>query len=237
MYIGRPPFVQQLNDITFWYPILENIGMRTPKTQLFYVPDEIGKIVDGERIPEFERLITDVKRALAEYGGEAFLRTGQTSNKHEWRDTCHLTADSNVGAHLAGLVEFSMMVDLPYTTWAVREMIKTTPLTTAFRDMPIAQEVRMFVSKGEVVCSHPYWAREAFNNQKGVTAEQVDLLNTLPDMTELNRMAEYVSKRFDGSWSVDFLQDEKGEWWLTDMALASSSYHYTGCINEKKWNE
>lgn len=237
MYIGRPAFVEQLNDITFWYPILDRIKMRTPKTKLFYAPSEIGHIVDGEVIPAFEKLVADVELALKEYGGKAFLRTGQTSNKHEWRDTCYITDKSNVGTHLARLIEFSMMVDLPYTTFAVREMIPTTPLATAFLDMPIAQEVRVFVEKGAVVCAHPYWSREAFDNQKGVTPDQVDQLNKLPDITEISQMAEYVSGRFDAAWSVDFLQDSEGKWWLTDMALASSSYHYPGCLKEKKWSE
>lgn len=237
MYIGRPAFVEQLNDITFWYPILERIGMRTPKTMLFHAAKEIGHVVDGEQPMEFMHLTNEVDAARKIYGGTAFLRTGHTSNKHDWRETCYLTDKSNVGAHIARLVEFSMMVDLPYTTWAVREMIPTTPLTTAFAGMPIAQEVRLFIAKGKVVCSHPYWAAEAFDNQKNVTPEQVTQLNTKPDMTELTKMAEYVSERFDGSWSVDFLQDSKGDWWLTDMALASSSYHYPGCPNEKKFAE
>jgi len=237
MYIGRPAFVEQLNDITFWYPILERIGMRTPKTKLFHAPKEIGHIVDGEETADFRALEASVMAAKLGFGGEAFLRTGQTSNKHDWRDTCHLTDKSNVGAHIARLVEFSMMVDLPYTTWAVREMIPTTPLATAFAGMPIAQEVRLFISGGKVVCSHPYWAAEAFDNQKGVTAEQVKQLNTKPDMVELTKMAEYVSARFDGSWSVDFMQDSKGDWWLTDMALASSSYHYPDCPNKEKFAE
>lgn len=234
MYIGRAPFIEQLNDISFWYPVLNRIGMRTPKTLLFYAPHEIGKVVDGEQTPEFSKLVRDVANARHEFGGEAFLRTGQTSNKHEWRNTCHLTIDSKVGWHLARLIEFSMLVDLPYTTFAVREMIKTKPLTTAFHGMPIAREVRMFADRGKVICAHPYWPDEAFKDQP-IKKEELAALQEMPDMAELNKMAEYVSDRFDGAWSIDFLQDDKGDWWLTDMALARTSYHWPECENKDKW--
>lgn len=239
MYIGRSPYIEQLNDISFWYPILKRINMRTPDTKLFYADYTIGKIVDGEETLEFKQLVHEIKRAADEFGSEAFLRTGQTSNKHGWSDTCHLTADSDVGQHLASLIEFSMMVDLPYTAFAVRRMIPTAALTVAFHNMPIAREVRMFVEAGKVVCAHPYWPAEAFEHEGDdrVTPEQLAQLQTMPDMSELNLMAEYTSRHFDGAWSVDFLEDTDGNWWLTDMAVASASYHWPGCEHEHRFPE
>lgn len=262
MYIGRPAFIERLNDMSFWYPIVERLStsskmpdinifktgdgkltssetkkdfvLNIPKTQLFYVSNEIGRIIDGDDVPEFNWLVEQVQRELKGFGGELFLRTGQTSNKHEWSDTCYVTDPKRVGLHLGSLIEFSMMVDLPYTTFAVREMIKTKPVGTAFRGMPIAQEVRMFVSDGKVLCAHPYWAKEAFEGQTSITPEQIDELNTLPDMTELYKLAEYVGSGFGYAWSIDFMQDEKDNWWLTDMALASTSYHYPDCPNGKR---
>ena len=56
----------------------------------------------------------------------------------------------------------------------------------------------------------------------------------MPDLSELTQMAEYASRHFDGAWSIDFLQDAKGGWWLTDMAIATASYHWPGCKNEKR---
>lgn len=234
MYIGRPPYTEQLNDISFWYPILKRIGMRTPDTHLIYADPSIGTIIDGDKTPEFAQLAEDVARATQSYGGEAFLRTGQTSNKHEWRHTCHLTTDSDVSQHLARLIEFSMIVDLPYSTFAVRRMISTAALTVAFENMPIAREVRIFVEAGKVACAHPYWPNEAFEGQNTVTTDQLEALQKMPPMDELTAMAEYTSRHFDGAWSVDFLEDVDGKWWLTDMALASTSYHWPGCKQESK---
>lgn len=239
MYIGRPSYIEQLNDISFWYPILDRIGMRTPDTKLFFADRAIGKIVDGEEVSEFKHLVAEIGKARESFGSEAFLRTGQTSNKHDWSDTCHLTAKSDVGEHVASLINFSMMVDLPYTTFAVRRMIPTAALTVAFRNMPIAREVRMFVEGGRVVCAHPYWPTEAFEHESDetVTSDQLAQLQAMPDITELNMMAEYTSRHFEGAWSVDFLEDIDGTWWLTDMAVASTSYHWPGCEHEHSFQE
>jgi len=241
MYIGRPPFVEQLNDISFWFPILSKIGMRTPETKLFYVSNEVGHIVDGKETDEFKQLVKDITSTKESFGRTAFLRTGQTSNKHDWKHTCYLSENSDVKKHLAALIEFSMMVDLPYNTFAVRKMIDTVPLTTAFKDMPIARELRIFVKEGKLICAHPYWPEEAFrggqhpNNE--VTEEQIRQLQVMPKMTEITQMAEYVSSSFQGSWSVDFLEDKDGNWWLTDMALASTGYHWPNCENKDKFGD
>jgi hypothetical protein len=220
-----------MNDISFWYPILRDIGMRTPATKLFYADKVIGHIVDGREVAEFNELVDRIEQAQSGFGGEAFLRTGQTSNKHEWSSTCHLKEESQVKDHLARLIEFSMMVDLPYSTFAVREMIDTNPITVAFRGMPIAREIRLFASKGKLICAHPYWPAEAFKNQP-VTKQQLAELHTIPDLQELTLMTEYISRHFSKAWSIDFLQDREGNWWVTDMALASTSYHWRGCEQE-----
>jgi hypothetical protein len=228
MHISHAPYTSQLNCISFWQPILESIRMRTPDTKLIHVSAEVGRIVDGEMSDEFKDLVAAVEAARSSFGGRAFLRTGQTSNKHDWKDTCFLDEDSDVGAHLARLIEFSMLVDLPYTCFAVRRMIPTEPLTTAFNGMPIAREVRLFVEAGTLTCAHPYWPDEAFENQD-VSEIDVKSLQKMLDMTELTKMAEYVSGYFRDAWSIDFLEYVDGKWWLTDMALGSTSYHYANC--------
>lgn len=270
MYIGRPAFIERLNDITFWFPIVEALArystmpdisvtfgsdrrlhstekekpfiLHTPKTALFYAPHEIGRIVDGEKVLSFDKLVQEIAEARNNFGGYAFLRTGQTSYKHEWKKTCYLTPESDIADHVARLIDFSMMVGLPCQSWAVREMIATTPITTAFDgDMPIAREIRLFVEDGKLTCAHPYWPEEAFrqgmNTDDKVTDEQIKELAEMPDMTVLTKMAEHVSQSFMYAWSIDFLQDTEGKWWLTDMALAKTSYHWPDCPNKQRYAE
>lgn len=269
MYTHRPAFIEQLNDMSFWYPIVERHArystmpdikifhkdgklqsteekkefvLRTPETMLFYAPYDIGHIVDGERTSSFEKLVQQITEARNAFGGYAFLRTGETSYKHDWKNTCYLTPDSDISHHVYNLVEFSMLVDLPWQTWAVRKMIPTSPITTAFSgDMPIAREVRLFVDNGKLICAHPYWPEEAFRgsiySDDKVTDEQIKQLANLPDMSNLTKLAEYVSDQFMHAWSIDFLQDTEGNWWLTDMALANTSYHWSDCPNKTKLTE
>ena len=235
MYIGHPPYIERLNDISFWYPILKTIGMRTPETHLIYADKEVGRIVDDVQTDGFKHLVKEIELAQKNFGGEAFLRTGQTSNKHSWEHSCHLKPESKVINHVANLIEFSMMVDLPYTTFAVRKMIETKTITTSFDKMPIAREVRMFAEAGKVICAHPYWPSEAFMGANKIEEIHEKALQTMPDMIELNQMAEYVSARFNGAWSIDFLEDVEGNWWLTDMATAGASYHWPSCQNKDKY--
>lgn len=230
MMLAHPPYINQLNDITFWYPILKRIRMRTPQTKLFYVDEEaIADIMDGKVSASLRELASEISKVRDGFGGTAFLRTGQTSNKHEWEKTCFLTKKSDVIDHLGNLILFSGFVDLPFNTFAVREMIDTAPLTVAFDgDMPIAREVRVFAKEGEFICAHPYWPSEAFDGQN-VSEEQLASLHEMPDLEDLKKMAIYVSKSFRNAWSMDFLQDKSGGWWLTDMALMNTSYHWPDC--------
>jgi hypothetical protein len=94
----------------------------------------------------------------------------------------------------------------------------------------------MFVRGGSVVCSHHYWPNEAFEEQD-VDAEVLSMLQQLPDMTELDQIAAYVSRHFQGAWSVDFLEDQDGKWWLNNMATASGSYHWPGSEHDEDFDE
>ena len=46
----------------------------------------------------------------------------------------------------------------------------------------------------------------------------------MPD--ELKEMAIKAARACEGHWSVDFLEDKDGHWWLTDMAPEEVSYKY-----------
>ena len=41
----------------------------------------------------------------------------------------------------------------------------------------------------------------------------------------INNMAIYIANIFTGYWSCDFLKSERGNWYLTDMAIGERSYH------------
>lgn len=61
--------------------------------------------------------------------------------------------------------------------------------------------------------------------------ELLETVNTssTKDLEHLLFLAKHVSEHIPGYWSVDFLCDAEGNWWLIDMALGQDSYHWDGC--------
>lgn len=233
--------VEAKNSLTYWFPILEKIGMRVPKTLIVHTGGvQILRLLDDEMPEGYMQFHKRLLEAVRLIGFPCFLRTGMMSNKHDWKNACFITADSNLNTHLRSIIEMSAMANIaghPYDTtfWAVREMIKTEPLFHAFAgEMPITKERRIFIKNGEVLCNHPYWPHEAFENSAESIPEydkKMKELQHLPEdeERELKLMAEYIGRYFKGFWSADFLRDVEGKWWCTDMAVGERSYHFADC--------
>lgn len=215
-------------------PVDDGLRIRVPETVIVHYPysREIGDAVDGEPVRGWHELCTAIDAAAEQVGGyPVFLRTEASSDKHSWKDTCYLTAAGDIGQHVYNLVEHAMMNDLPCDFFAVRRLIPTRAICTAFYgEMPIAKERRVFIRDGSVACHHPYWPADAFDADE-ITEHQVRELQELgtEDEQEITRLASYVAKYIDGAWSVDFLQDINGDWWCIDMAVADVSYHWPEC--------
>lgn len=217
----------------------DGLRIRVPDTIVVHYPysREIGHAADADEVRGWDELCQGIDTAAQRLGGyPVFIRTESSSDKHSWKNSCYLTSSSDIGRHVYALVEHSLIADLPCDFFAVRRLIPTVPICTAFYgDMPVAKECRVFTRDGEVACHHPYWPDEAFEHdgkrRDGVTDEQIRQLQELSaeETAEVERQAAYIAKYIDGAWSVDFLQDSDGKWWCIDMALASSSYHWPGC--------
>ena len=233
------------NNMAYWFPLLKQIRMRVPKTMLVDTGNcELGVLTDGKKPKNIDGFIDRIIGAINEIGGcPCFLRTGMTSNKHDWKDSCFIESVDRryLINHIANMVEHSFIANIgglpfDYSLWAVREMIPTKPLFYAFNDMPITKERRVFTKSGKVVCNHPYWPKEAFENTKikgKIDMTELDYLSD-KDENELKLMGEYVGRYFTGYWSMDFLQSIDGRWWLTDMAVGERSFHYPDCKKEAK---
>lgn len=233
------PAVEQLNNLVYWYPVLKQIGMRVPKTLIVHRGDcELLALIDGEKPKGVDIFLERLKSATDKIGYPCFLRTGQTSNKHDWKDSCFIrNSKTNLIAHVANLVDHSCMANIAgdpfnYDFWVVREIIPTSPRFNFFDgNLPITRELRFFIRNGKIECCHPYWPDEAFRDK--LTEDQKTSLKELqiipPEDSEVFMMAKYVARYFMGYWSVDFLEDETGKWWCTDMAIGKRSYHYPNC--------
>lgn len=231
--------IRDRNCLSYWFPKLEKAGLPVPETKIVKTDLCLHDIIDGRSLNGFEEFFSSLKSACLEMGLPCFLRTGHTSDKHNWKYTCCVSKISRLANHIYNLVEFSAIADfigLPTNVWVVRKMLPTKPVLTAFRGiMPICREFRVFVSGSTYECMHPYWPKEALAEgfdeiprsfqQKYVAL--CSLWNTEEkQVIELAREAGHAVG--GGSWSVDVISTING-WYITDMADAEQSYHWKGC--------
>jgi len=245
------------NCLGFWFPLIEAVGLPVPKTEIVRSVADLTSLLDGEIPPGWYEFLDQLLAAAERIGYPCFLRTGHTSGKHSWKDTCHVPALSALGQHVFNLVEFSVIccvVGLPTEVWAVRELLPTEPVAIfpGYGDMPLCREFRAFVEGAEVCCIHPYWPWEAVERgcqvehvvdwedwDRGIGHEiPVGLREAWEKLCELDQstaailgnLASRAGRALGGGWSVDLLETARG-WYVTDMAEAHRSWHWPGCSN------
>lgn len=221
------------NCLTYWYPKICDV-VPTPRTITHRTTVNLLQVLAGVKTAEYHEFIDILGKAADHFGYPCFLRTGHTSGKHEWVNTCFLQSRSWLEHHVYELIEYSEMASilgLPIDVWVVRELLPTKPLGTAFLGMPICKEFRVFVDDGEVMCWHPYWPKEAFRKS---VPEWYDDLCKIEDADKqiVLDYAVKAGKVLGGAWSVDVLHTEQG-WYVTDMAKAEDSWHWPDCPNGK----
>ena len=227
------------NCLSYWYPKLQASGVLTPRTEIVRTDVDLWPLLDGEKPEGFDELAAELKEVAGKVGGfPVFLRSGHTSGKHDWKDTCYVEAASEMASHIVNIFEYgecTSLMGLPTDVWAVREMIPTIPQFVAFHGgMPITQERRYFFADGMVCCRHPYWPDVAFAHQSCSTeswraALRVMNVETRLEIVMLSELTEQVAAHFDGAWSLDWLLGADGRYWARDMATAETSWHWPGC--------
>lgn len=226
--------------LSHWFPILQKTGVPVPRTEIVRVDQwhDLVNLLDGKKPKGFESLMTRLHGAAMNVGGyPVFLRTGQTSGKHEWEQTCYVKSKDVLGHHVAALVEFSECADfmgLPYDVFVVREFLKLETAFTAFDGFPVNKERRFFLRDHRYQCSHPYWPEHAVAEGRPSDAEWREKLAILnkdifPDIKEQGRIFDMVAAAFDGYWSVDFAKHVDGRWLCIDMAEGDKSFHWIEC--------
>lgn len=236
------------NCLSYWFPKLDGAGLPVPKTKIIrHTQDrqsDLMHLCDGKTPERYQELVAAVSDAAKGFGAfPVFLRTGQSSGKHEWKNTCCLqSADGEtVARHIANLVNFHGIFDLDYDVWVVREWLSGPIAFFAeqFDDMPVRREFRCFVDGPEVVCVHPYWPKRAFEGlQNALTKEQEAALNIISDIGPpfhvVTDLASRSGATLEGQWSIDILDTDRG-WFITDCSIASCSFHWDGCENAKRF--
>lgn len=227
--------------ISYWLPKLD--GFPVPKTTLIHADFDVYEVLDGNfGDPLFVGLCHEIGKAANALGYPAFLRTGMTSGKHDWKHTCYLESPEQITGHVVGLCEYSHCVDfigLPTDVWAVREFLHLEAAFHAFEGMPVATEWRFFVADGRITHVQPYWPEGAIQRPSCKDwRERLRAMHSHEIGTgygNARELAFRVAERFrdDGAWSVDVCKTLAGEWYVTDMAEAEKSYMFDPVTEEE----
>lgn len=232
MMVGKAR--EDRNCLSYWFPALLGAGIPVPRTTMITTALPLDLMLDGEHIPGFDDFLAGLIIAARNLGGPpVFLRTGHTSGKHQWRETCYVAEVGTLASHVYRLVEHSALADimgLPTEVWAVREFLSTVPAFHAFEGLPITRERRYFVRDGAVEDHGAYWPADAVEH----TADVADWLGRLAaindepasEVAELSALSAKVGRVLPGYWSVDWLHTTDRGWVCTDMAEGDRSWHW-----------
>lgn len=246
-------FRHDRNCLSWWFPKLLRAELPVPKTRIVTIPTcgiqtAFFQQFDGEGLgPDAYTWLDVLRLAVEEIGLPCFLRTGHTSNKHSWMETCYLANINRLASHVTRLIEFSEcagIIGLPWNIWAVRELLPVQPIATVYRGMPLVREFRCFVDGNKLLCYHPYWpwavVVEGCADHKapdGLEAKYKALCETsTTELYAIAKLATAAGKACGGQWSVDILDTDRG-WMITDMAMAKDSWHWPGCKSGKESQE
>lgn len=219
-----------------WAPAVAKAGVSAPDTIAMPMCFELQEaILEGmEMPPEAIVNLVDIVKAVEimgdKHGFPLFIKTSFTSNKHEWVDTCCLASaePKAVLEQLANIVGYQGFSPYPVSpSLLIRQMLDTDPAFRAFNGMPVTQEFRFFAGKGKVEGYQAYWPEHTIQNPDADDWQsRLAEINSIKpkDLKELVAMAMSVTRHLDGDWSIDFLKDRYGKWWLIDMAEGAKSY-------------
>lgn len=225
-------YAEDKNCLSYWFPRLEGAGLPVPKTEIIFTEVQLLDFCDMEIPKGIEGLERAIKEAGDRLGWPCFLRTGQTSCKHNWEKGPFLESDEDIRDHIIEITNFSGIVDLNMHVWCVREMLPTKPLyrCTKYGNMPVVREARAFVSGGRVLYINPYWPIKALEEGQPDKSDwasnyENDHGFSEPCLDSIRELAKAANTAVPGDWSVDIL-DVDGDWYITDMAIAQLSYGY-----------
>ena len=245
---------QKLNSLFVWYPLIKEV-VPTPKTIMIPMEKEIedidaaispyygGEVAD----PEMKRLMDEADKAAISLGGyPVFVRSDETSHKHDWKKSCFADSKKSLSVGIANIYEFTLMNDfgtLAFGGIVVRELLELPHEFHAFNGMPVSKEFRFFVKNGKILCRHPYWfpacMRKADTEDWLQKLRKIQVLEPSEQMV-LDSYALAISKAIeslgalDNYWSIDFCYAKGRGWLVTDMALGEDSYHYSTCPNSSQ---
>lgn len=227
------------NSMLYWWPKVKDNYVLKPETIIVETGYEplIG-MLEGSLLPQ--KTMEEIAAAAEQLGYPLFVRTDQSSGKHDWENSCFVRTPDRLMGNIRRVVEFNELADIMELHPEALVFRKYIPLQAAFKafygNMPVAEERRYFVRDGKAECHHPYWPEEAIEewakdhhhsvlpeNWRKLLAAQNTELN--PEIGLLTSYAEQIGRKVEGYWSVDFAKSREGSWYFIDMAEGDMSWH------------
>ena len=159
------------NSMINWFPAVQASSALYPRTIMVRLDHKkvCYALVDGDKSTEedIKKVFDEAMIAGESIGYPLFMRTDLSSGKHSWVDTCFVASIKDIPQHIYNLVEHSFLADMMGLNceWLVlREFLPLKHSFTAFKGMPVAREYRYFAKGDTVLCRHPYWPEDAFED-------------------------------------------------------------------------
>ncbi len=200
-----------------WARVLSQAGIRNVRIRSGRATDRVGLEVRGtDENPLY--VVTGIVKSR----DELLLPAGRFTRRDVGRLARWL---EDLAQHVVHMVNETYGLDVfssvPCTSIAIREFIKMDTGFTAFwGNTPINPERRYFINKGEVVCRHPYWIKEAIREPSIADWEAaLDRMNR-EEKDEIELLTKYTStigEVFKDYWSIDFCKAKTD----TSVAIAN----------------
>lgn len=218
------------NSALIWLPAVQALDFPSPRTEVVkFDPRDLYPLLDGKEPTNFP--LAECQQACARIGFPVFVRTDLASAKHDGPAAYKIESPEDVLRCIGRTFEDNCckFMEFGLEAFLFRQFIEVEAAFTAFHGHPITQEWRIFADQEGAQCSHFYWPKEAFRNQR-LPSGWEELLASLSqpplELATLEGVAAKVVRSLGfGAWSVDFLNDAHGAWCLIDMARAESSWH------------
>ena len=142
----QSPWGHGPNSALIWLPKIAAAGLPVPRTEIvpFEVNEELYKIFDGKQSTTFDELAIKISKASEIIGYPVFLRTDESSAKHDGVSSYRINGPKDVKHCMYATLEDNEIKGLEPTAFLVREWLELDSLFTAFGGHAIAREWRFF---------------------------------------------------------------------------------------------
>jgi len=249
-------YKNNINNISNWYPKIKDCGIKTPKTFIIQVPENIMAAFfmdhgDDDLDTIFKWVKENIMPVLSENNlFFFFMKNGTFSNKFDFNNSCRCRA--NVYEITTQLVNLCYNAELlgagGISEIAIREFIGVwynlaKDIPTIYNGMLLRPEFRVFYNfdKRKVLYTVNYWDWQYCHDSicsQNATDKIVyeSYYDHIAQAFESNKqyVEDLVAKcmnnvNLTGIWSVDIMLDEQNsEYWLIDMAIAQQSAYWNG---------